>query len=89
MPEKKQRRSGGHGALLVIALFKFVKGSLLLVLAFGALSLLHKNVAAEVEHWLDQLQVDEAQENHGAPEAGDAREDSQSCRRLRFLALVQ
>lgn len=58
MPEKKQRRSGGHGALLVIALFKFVKGSLLLVLAFGALSLLHKNVAAEVEHWLDQLQVD-------------------------------
>jgi uncharacterized membrane protein (DUF2068 family) len=58
MPNKKRSHSRGHTALLVIALFKFVKGSLLLVLAFGALSLLHKNVASEVEHWLDQLRID-------------------------------
>jgi uncharacterized membrane protein (DUF2068 family) len=30
----------------------------LLALAFGALSFLHKDVAAEVEHWLDQLRID-------------------------------
>jgi uncharacterized membrane protein (DUF2068 family) len=42
----------------VIAVFKFIKGALLLALAFGALSLLHKDVAAQVEHWLDQLRID-------------------------------
>ena len=26
--------------------------------AFGALSLLHKDVASEVQHWLDQLRID-------------------------------
>jgi len=43
---------------MLIAVFKFVKGALLLTLAFGALSLLHKDVASEVEHWLDQLRID-------------------------------
>jgi uncharacterized membrane protein (DUF2068 family) len=42
----------------VIAIFKFVKGAVLLALAFGALSFLHKNVASHVEHWLDQLRID-------------------------------
>jgi uncharacterized membrane protein (DUF2068 family) len=42
----------------VIAVFKFIKGAALLALALGALSLLHKNVAAEVEHWFDQLRID-------------------------------
>jgi hypothetical protein len=36
----------------------FVKGALLLALAFGVLSLLHKDVASEVERGLDQLRVD-------------------------------
>ena len=58
MPAKKQSHSHGHGALLVIALFKFMKGALLLGLAFGALTLLHKDVASEVERWLDQLRID-------------------------------
>ena len=31
---------------------------MLLALAFGALSLLHKDVASQVEHWLDELRVD-------------------------------
>ena len=58
MPTRKRSHSRGDGLLLVIAVFKFVKGALLLALAFGALSLLHKDVAAHVEHWLDQLRID-------------------------------
>ena len=58
MAVKKQSHSRGNALLLVIALFKFVKGALLLALAFGALSLLHKDVASHVEHWLDQLRID-------------------------------
>ena len=58
MPAKKRSHSRGDGALLVIAVFKFIKGALLLALAFGALSFLHKDVASEVEHWLDQLRID-------------------------------
>jgi uncharacterized membrane protein (DUF2068 family) len=44
--------------LLVIAVFKFVKGAVLLALALGALTFLHKDVASEVQHWLDQVRVD-------------------------------
>jgi uncharacterized membrane protein (DUF2068 family) len=29
-----------------------------LALAFGALSFFHKDVVAQVEHWLDQLRID-------------------------------
>ena len=58
VPSKKRSHSRGDGALLVIAVFKFIKGALLLALAFGALSFLHKDVASEVEHWLDQLRID-------------------------------
>ena len=58
VPAKNRSHSRGDGALLVIAIFKFVKGALLLALAFGALTLLHKDVASEVEYWLDQLRID-------------------------------
>ena len=58
MPAKKRSHSHGGAALFLIAIFKFVKGALLLALAFGALSLLHKDVASEVQHWLDQLRID-------------------------------
>jgi uncharacterized membrane protein (DUF2068 family) len=58
MAVKKRSRSRGDRVLLVIALFKFVKGALLVALAFGALSLLHKDVASHAEHWLDQLRID-------------------------------
>jgi len=44
--------------LFAIAVFKFVKGAVLLALAFGALTFLHKDVALEVGHWLDQLRID-------------------------------
>lgn len=58
VPAKKRSRRHGGRALLAIAIFKFVKGAVLLALAFGALSLLHKDVASQVEHWLDELRVD-------------------------------
>jgi uncharacterized membrane protein (DUF2068 family) len=56
VPGKK--RSRGDEALLVIAIFKFIKGALLLALACGALTMLHKDVASHVALWLDQLRID-------------------------------
>jgi uncharacterized membrane protein (DUF2068 family) len=58
VPAEKRSHSHGDRALLVIAVFKFVKGTVFLALAFGALSFLHKDVASQVEHWLDQLRID-------------------------------
>ena len=66
MSAKKRSRRHGGAALLVIAFFKFIKGAALIALAFGALSFLHKDVASEVEHWLDQLRVDPNNEFIGA-----------------------
>ena len=43
---------------MLIALFKLLKGVLLLCVAFGALRLLHKDVSAVVMHWVDILRVD-------------------------------
>ena len=47
---KKRSQAHGGRALLAIALFKFVKGAVLLALAFGVLSFLHKDVASQVEN---------------------------------------
>lgn len=58
MATRKRSRQRGDGALLAIAVFKFIKGGALLALACGAISLFHKDVATEVEHWLDQLRID-------------------------------
>jgi uncharacterized membrane protein (DUF2068 family) len=58
MPARKRSYRHGGGALFAIAVFKFIKGAVLLALAFGALSFLHKDVASEVERWLDQLRID-------------------------------
>jgi uncharacterized membrane protein (DUF2068 family) len=44
--------------LRLIAAFKLLKGLALLALGIGALRLLHKNVAAVVEHWINIFQVD-------------------------------
>jgi uncharacterized membrane protein (DUF2068 family) len=55
---KKRSRTRGDTTLLAIAIFKFVKGAVLFALSCGALTLLHKNVAMEVEHWLNQLRID-------------------------------
>jgi len=52
-----KRRSHGRG-LRLIAAFKLLKGLALLALGIGALKLLHMDVAAVVEHWINIFQVD-------------------------------
>jgi uncharacterized membrane protein (DUF2068 family) len=52
-----QPRSHGRG-LRLIAAFKLLKGLALLALGIGALRLLHKDVAAIVERWINVFQVD-------------------------------
>lgn len=58
MAPNKRSQSHGNTALLAIAIFKFVKGALLLALTCGVMSLFHKDVAAHVGQWLDQLRID-------------------------------
>lgn len=53
-PVKRHKDTG----LFIIAIFKLVKGTLLLAVGIGALTLLHKDVAAIANHWIDQLRVD-------------------------------
>ena len=55
------RPARGHetpATLLLIALFKLVKGVLLVGVGIGALKLLHHDVAETVGHWVDILRVD-------------------------------
>ena len=56
MSGRKQPHSSG--ALLAIALFKFAKGAVVLALACGAMSMFHKDVASQVQHWLEQVRID-------------------------------
>jgi uncharacterized membrane protein (DUF2068 family) len=44
--------------LLLIALFKLIKGLLLVVVGIGTLKLLHRDLADTVMHWVDVLRVD-------------------------------
>jgi uncharacterized membrane protein (DUF2068 family) len=44
--------------LWLIAAFKLFKGIALLAAGIGALKLLHKDVASEVENWINYLRVD-------------------------------
>ncbi len=44
--------------LLLIALFKLIKGILLLAVGIDALKLLHRDIAQTVAHWVDILRVD-------------------------------
>jgi len=50
---------GAHGkGLWLIAAFKLLKAAALIALGVGALRLLHKDVAAVVEHWVNMFRVD-------------------------------
>ena len=51
---KRPARTG----ILLIGLFKLLKGILLVAVGIGALKLLHKDVAAVVDHWVRILRVD-------------------------------
>jgi len=44
--------------IVLIGIFKLVKGVLLLAAGIGVLELLHKNVAKVVQHWTEVLRVD-------------------------------
>jgi uncharacterized membrane protein (DUF2068 family) len=47
-----------QAGLFAIALFKLLKGALLLVLAIGALGLVHHDVQEVVEGWINSLRLD-------------------------------
>jgi len=51
------KRAHGRGVRLIAA-FKLLKALGLLALGVGALKLLHKDVAGEVEHWINVFRVD-------------------------------
>nr|ADC35846.1 hypothetical protein [uncultured bacterium 89] len=52
------RDSKNPKTLLLIALFKLLKGVLLVVVGIGALRLLHRDLAETVMHWVNVLRVD-------------------------------
>jgi uncharacterized membrane protein (DUF2068 family) len=55
---KASRTTQSSKTLLLIALFKLVKGILLVAVGVGALKLLHRNVADIVTQWVNILRVD-------------------------------
>ncbi len=60
---QRQHKSGGRSAssirvLRLIAAFKLFKGLVLFAVGVGAVRLLHKDVAFEIERWADLFRVD-------------------------------
>ena len=55
---KADRKSPARTGILLIGLFKLLKGLLLVATGIGALKLLHKDVATVVDHWVQILRVD-------------------------------
>ena len=47
-----------NGTLRLIGIFKLFKGLLLILVAFGAFHLLHKDLATEIEHWIREFRID-------------------------------
>jgi uncharacterized membrane protein (DUF2068 family) len=58
MPGRASAKPSPGRGLQLIAAFKLLKGFALLAVGIGALKLLHKDVAAVVEHWINVFQVD-------------------------------
>lgn len=54
MPDGKTHSRG----LMLIAAFKLLKGLALLAVGIGALRLLHRDVAALADHWINAFRVD-------------------------------
>lgn len=57
-PRTAAKTSQSSSALLLIAIFKLVKGILLLAVGIGALRFLHRDLAHSVNHWVNVLRVD-------------------------------
>jgi uncharacterized membrane protein (DUF2068 family) len=53
----REGKSHSRG-LMLIAAFKLLKGIALIAVGVGALHLLHKDVAAVVDHWINAFRVD-------------------------------
>ena len=51
-------KSSNDRLIRLIAVFKFVKGGLLVALGIGVFNLLHKDIAVSVEHWIEALRLD-------------------------------
>lgn len=51
-------KSSDDRLIRLIAVFKFVKGGLLIALGIGVFNLLHKDIAGVVEHWIEALRLD-------------------------------
>ncbi len=58
MPKRNQNKERHTTGIWLIAVFKLVKGVLLLALGIGALSLLHKDVEEVATDWINILRVD-------------------------------
>lgn len=56
--KQKPGRAGVAPGVRLIAAFKLFKGVVLLAVGVGALKLLHKDMAFEVERWADLFRVD-------------------------------
>jgi uncharacterized membrane protein (DUF2068 family) len=48
----------GTATLLLIAMFKLLKGAALIAVGIGAMKLLHRDVEGTVTHWISFLRVD-------------------------------
>ncbi len=57
-PKKPKTRSPLRKGIWLIAIFKLLKGLILLAVGIGALSLLHEDAAARVTHLIAALRVD-------------------------------
>jgi uncharacterized membrane protein (DUF2068 family) len=55
---KRKSKAPAAAGILLIGIFKLVKGLLLVAVGVGALKLLHRDVAATVTHWIEILRVD-------------------------------
>ena len=55
---KRSRKAAGDPWIILIGLFKLVKGVGLLILGIGLLRLLHRDVASSVTHWIEVLRLD-------------------------------
>jgi uncharacterized membrane protein (DUF2068 family) len=51
-------RKSSSAGLVLIGLFKLLKGLLLVAAGVGALRFLHKDLAVSVNHWVDVLRID-------------------------------
>lgn len=51
-------KSSDDRLIRLIAVFKFVKGGLLIALGVGVFNLLHKDIAGVIEHWIEALRLD-------------------------------